>query len=85
MLMGLFLLPEALITASFGELAEWTAKTDPAALWLPCSLLLVGSGAKAGAFPLHVWLPRRIRSRPRPRAPCFPACSPKPAFSACWC
>ncbi|MCE5342272.1 MAG: sodium:proton antiporter [Eubacteriales bacterium] len=65
-LMGLFLLPQTLVTASFAELPALTAQTAPATLWLPCGLMLIGFGAKAGAFPLHVWLPKAHPVAPAP-------------------
>jgi len=69
MLMGLFLLPQAMVTESFGGLTASVAELGenaPAALWLPCVLMLVGFGAKAGAFPLHVWLPKAHPVAPAP-------------------
>jgi len=66
MLMGLFLLPGELLFSSLDTLPELAEALEPGALWLPCSLMLIGFGAKAGAFPLHVWLPKAHPVAPAP-------------------
>ena len=66
MLMGLFLLPSGLATESFATLAASAQALGAGALWLPAMLLLVGFGAKAGAFPLHIWLPKAHPVAPAP-------------------
>ncbi|MEG2253583.1 MAG: proton-conducting transporter membrane subunit, partial [Clostridia bacterium] len=66
MLMGLFLLPSGLATAGFGELSTLAAGVDVERLWLPALLILFGFGAKAGAFPLHIWLPKAHPVAPAP-------------------
>ncbi len=67
MLMGLFLLPQALVSAGYDTLTETAAELGAKTpLWLPCALMLVGFGAKAGAFPLHVWLPKAHPVAPAP-------------------
>ncbi|NLI20662.1 MAG: NADH dehydrogenase [Clostridiales bacterium] len=66
MLMGLFLLPGNLPNAPLDALPALAGEASGAALWLPCALLLVGFGAKAGAFPLHVWLPKAHPVAPAP-------------------
>ncbi len=66
MLMGMLLLPEALLSMHYtGTLPEGV---DASRLMLPAILMLIGFGAKAGAFPLHVWLPRAYPAAPAPAA-----------------
>lgn len=65
-LMGLFLLPEELLYGTLGALPEMAEALTPDVLWLPCGLMLIGFGAKAGAFPLHVWLPKAHPVAPAP-------------------
>ena len=63
-LMGLFLLWFQLGTLSFegvrAALGEGTA--DPVAAWL----IVVGFAAKAGLYPLHIWLPKAHPVAPAP-------------------
>ena len=61
MLMGILMLPQGLATASFEALPG-----HDASLWLPACLILVGFGAKAGAFPIHIWLPKAHPVAPAP-------------------
>lgn len=63
MLMGIFLLPGGMAAASLAELPGLAAGKS---LWLPAILMLVGFGAKAGAFPLHIWLPKAHPVAPAP-------------------
>lgn len=63
MLMGIFLLPAGMAAA---PLAQLPALADGQNLWLPAVLMLVGFGAKAGAFPLHIWLPKAHPVAPAP-------------------
>ena len=42
------------------------AVADKRALYLPGALILVGFGAKAGLFPLHIWLPKAHPAAPAP-------------------
>lgn len=60
MLMGLFLLPSGMAAQPFIKLSS-----DPT-LALAGALMLVGFGAKAGMFPLHVWLPKAHPVAPAP-------------------
>lgn len=55
MLMGLFLLYHQTGTLAFEELYDSCQGKDVLAA---CVCMLVGFGAKAGAFPLHIWLPK---------------------------
>ncbi len=67
MLMGLFLLKPMLGTLSFdGMWPKVQALEDKSALFLPSALILLGFGAKAGMFPLHVWLPKAHPVAPAP-------------------
>lgn len=66
MLMGLLLLPQTVLLASFTEISTVLAAADRSALMLPAILVFVGFGAKAGAFPLHIWLPKAHPVAPAP-------------------
>lgn len=66
MLMGLFLLPGGMAAASFSALPEMAKAVGLDALWLPALLILFGFGAKAGSFPLHIWLPKAHPVAPAP-------------------
>ncbi len=65
LMLGMLLLPLPLLTARFSagfSVDGYTAEQ----LLLPAVLMLIGFGAKAGAFPLHVWLPRAHPVAPAP-------------------
>jgi len=69
MLMGLFLLYDAAGTLRMSELydsvkAVWEEKNVQ--IYIAGSCMLVGFGAKAGMFPLHVWLPKAHPVAPAP-------------------
>ncbi|MGN0405888.1 MAG: complex I subunit 5 family protein, partial [Bariatricus sp.] len=67
MLMGLFLLHHELGTLVITELLPASAAcTDKSLLYIAGTCLLVGFGAKAGAFPLHIWLPKAHPAAPAP-------------------
>ena len=61
MLMGILMLPAGMATTPFTQLAG-----GDESLWLPAVLILVGFGAKAGAFPVHIWLPKAHPVAPAP-------------------
>lgn len=67
MLMGLFLLYHELGTLTISELLPAAAQyPDKGLLYGAGVCLLVGFGAKAGAFPLHIWLPKAHPVAPAP-------------------
>lgn len=67
MLMGLFLLENRLGTLNFDELhSAVEALSDKSVLYLPGALILFGFGAKAGMYPLHIWLPKAHPVAPAP-------------------
>ncbi|MCI6378428.1 MAG: complex I subunit 5 family protein [Clostridiales bacterium] len=66
MLMGLFLLPGGMATAGYAALNPLAQAAGLSTLWLPSLLILFGFGAKAGAFPLHIWLPKAHPVAPAP-------------------
>ena len=67
MLMGLFLLWNAVGTLAIDELYE-AAKACPnkGRIWAASICILFGFGAKAGMFPLHAWLPAAHPVAPSP-------------------
>jgi hydrogenase-4 component B len=67
MLMGLFILYHELGTMMISELlAAAKAYPDKTILYAAGACMLVGFGAKAGAFPLHIWLPKAHPVAPAP-------------------
>lgn len=67
LLMGLFLLQHAAGTLSFARLRQM-AEAGPGSTQLLAGgvCILAGFGAKAGMFPLHIWLPRAHPAAPSP-------------------
>lgn len=68
MLMGIFMLYHKLGTLNISELfiAATVYEGDRTMLYGAGVCLLVGFGAKAGAFPLHIWLPKAHPVAPAP-------------------
>lgn len=68
-LMGLFIVYYKLGTLEFSELSAIAANQGglaPVWLYAAAGCMLVGFGAKAGAFPVHVWLPASYTEAPAP-------------------
>ncbi|MCR5655421.1 MAG: complex I subunit 5 family protein [Lachnospiraceae bacterium] len=67
MLMGLFLLYHMFGELTISELPYLAQNCDDPGLLFAASICLaVGFGAKAGAFPLHIWLPKAHPVAPAP-------------------
>ena len=68
MLMGIFLLYDITGTLFFADLPDLfsLSSVNTAKLWAAGLCLLFGFGAKAGAFPLHIWLPKAHPVAPAP-------------------
>lgn len=66
-LMGIFLVYDELGTVMFNQLLEFGRPlTDKTKLYIAAGCMFAGFGAKAGAFPLHVWLPESYTQAPVP-------------------
>lgn len=67
MLMGLFMLYSMTGTLTISELHQAvTPFLGTTKLYVTAGLMLFGFGAKAGAFPLHIWLPKAHPVAPAP-------------------
>lgn len=68
MLMGIFLLYQAVGTLSLEKLSQaFSEGMNPEpVVYLAGALILVGFGAKAGLYPLHIWLPKAYPAAPAP-------------------
>lgn len=66
-LMGIFLVYDELGTVMFSQLIELGRPlADKTKLYIAAGCMFAGFGAKAGAFPLHVWLPESYTQAPVP-------------------
>lgn len=66
-LMGLFMMYQAAGTLDMNELSGIiAAQEDKAYFYIIGILILFGFGAKAGLFPLHIWLPNAYSVAPAP-------------------
>ena len=65
-LMGMFILWRSAGTLSFEGLRMHAEQADPSTLYLPGALVFFGFAAKAGVFPLHIWLPKAHPVAPAP-------------------
>ena len=83
MLMGLFLLYHMFGTLEISELRAHAADADARLLYTAGGCLLVGFGAKAGAFPLHIWLPKAHPVAPAPASALLSGILTKPVFMVC--
>ena len=66
MLMGLFLLSNAVGDLTFENILEKAPVMSASLRYTVGVCLLVGFGAKAGMFPLHIWLPKAHPVAPAP-------------------
>ena len=66
-LMGLFMLHHMAGSLDFEALQAYAESLeDRGSLVLPCALAFTGFAAKAGVFPLHIWLPKAHPVAPAP-------------------
>ena len=65
-LMGLFMVHHLLGSLSFEALHHAGETMDPSQLYVPGILVMFGFAAKAGAFPVHIWLPKAHPVAPAP-------------------
>ncbi len=67
MLMGLFMLYNQIGTLNIEQLYDAVSNSsNMTMIWISGALILVGFGAKAGLYPLHVWLPKAHPVAPAP-------------------
>ena len=67
MLMGLFMLQSSVGTLEIAAITDKVlALTDKTDIYIASFCLFVGFGAKAGAFPFHIWLPTAHAVAPAP-------------------
>jgi len=65
-LMGLFMTHHLIGSLSFEALLHAGEHMAPSQLYLPGILVMFGFAAKAGAFPVHIWLPKAHPVAPAP-------------------
>ena len=65
-LMGLFILQHNAGTLSFAGLRAYAERSGTQTLYLPGTLVFFGFAAKAGVFPMHIWLPKAHPVAPAP-------------------
>ena len=65
-LMGMFMLYRSAGSVNFAEIASALKNNMTAWEYTAGALILVGFGAKAGVFPLHIWLPKAHPVAPAP-------------------
>ncbi len=66
-LMGMFMVYQQFGTLEMDELSVLCSEMETkSSLYLPGALVLVGFAAKAGMFPLHIWLPKAHPVAPAP-------------------
>ncbi|MHB1153370.1 MAG: complex I subunit 5 family protein [Eubacteriales bacterium] len=65
-LMGMLILYRQIGSLSYNTVFTFSAYTNPQMLLLSGILMLVGFGAIAGMYPLHIWLPGANASAPAP-------------------
>ncbi len=65
-LMGLFMLQDIAGTLSFEQLGEFFSKNEKTPAVYAAFCMLTGFGAKAGLFPMHIWLPKAHPVAPAP-------------------
>ncbi|MBQ8094597.1 MAG: sodium:proton antiporter [Clostridia bacterium] len=66
MLFGLFCLKLEVGTLVIADLYEAAQQAERSKLLVPAVCILLGFGAKAGMFPLHIWLPKAHPVAPAP-------------------
>lgn len=66
LLMGLFLIQGELNTLSFSMIRQACSQNISTPVYIGGICLLIGFGAKAGMFPLHIWLPKAHAVAPAP-------------------
>lgn len=66
LLMGLFLLKDSAGTLNFADLTEAVQGVPHSRMIAAGVCILLGFGAKAGMFPLHIWLPKAHPVAPAP-------------------